>query len=108
MPGLEQQRWQAREVTEHRGNQGVCGVDIRSVPPLQECQPTRPHRGVAARIDADRRAGPGEIEAAAEHDRARRHREGGVAGPLQRDEGRVGAGRLARDHQLTRLLPGVK
>ena len=42
VPGLEKQRRQAREVTEDRGNQGVCRVDIRSVPTLQECQSTLP------------------------------------------------------------------
>ena len=41
VPGLEQQRWQAGEVTVQRRDQGVCPVDIRSVPTLQECQPTR-------------------------------------------------------------------
>ena len=42
VPGLEQQRRQAGEVAEHRRDQGVCRIDIRSVPTLQECQPAPP------------------------------------------------------------------
>ena len=45
IPGLEQQRWQSREVTEHRRDQRVRRIDIRSVPPLEESQSARAQCG---------------------------------------------------------------